>query len=365
MIHLQNTYQFHPTSTEFMFFSEDALLFDIETTGLSKKQHQIYLIGCSYRQGNEICVHQFFAESTDEESEIIKAFLSLAQNFCKLITFNGIGFDVPFLLEKCGIFQLNSSGLPSAHLDIYRECKKIKSLLNLSSYKQKAIESFLGINRDDQYDGGQLISVYKSYIDTKSEDSLQLLLLHNYEDVTGMVQILPILSYCTILGEPFCVTSLQVEEYHNIHGQLQQELTFVATFHTPLPVPIRIHRQICHLFLEDTTLKGSIPLYQGTLRHYLTNYKDYVYLPQEDMVILKSMATCIAQANKEKATPANCCIKKEGMFLCLPSSLSLTENVYLFAESHTSKEYYISYDESIVDASFLEQYLHCFLNELS
>ena len=48
-------------------FTESALFFDIETTGFSPANTQVYLIGCAARRGNFICVTQFFAEKPQEE----------------------------------------------------------------------------------------------------------------------------------------------------------------------------------------------------------------------------------------------------------------------------------------------------------
>ena len=44
-------------------------------------------------------------------------------------------------------------------LDIFKELSPIKPLLCLENYKQKSIEAFLGIDREDKYSGGELINV--------------------------------------------------------------------------------------------------------------------------------------------------------------------------------------------------------------
>ena len=69
--------------------------------------------------------------------------------------------------------------------------------------KQKAVEAFLGISREDIYTGGQLIDVYRQYLYTKSEELLRLLLLHNEDDLKGMPSVLPILNYPDMLEAPF------------------------------------------------------------------------------------------------------------------------------------------------------------------
>ena len=49
-------------------------------------------------------------------------------------------------------------------MDIYKKIRPYRKLLGLESMKQKAIEQFLGISREDKYTGGQLIEVYRDYL---------------------------------------------------------------------------------------------------------------------------------------------------------------------------------------------------------
>ena len=80
-------------------------------------------------------------------------------------------------------------------VDIYKRIKPWKKHLGLENLKQKTIEGFLSICREDSFDGGQLISVYEDYLKTRDENLLRLLLLHNEEDLKGMPSLLPILFY--------------------------------------------------------------------------------------------------------------------------------------------------------------------------
>lgn len=45
--------------------------------------------------------------------------------------------------------------------------------------KQKSIEQFLGVHREDKYNGGQLIDVYREYLHTHEKFLFDLLILHN------------------------------------------------------------------------------------------------------------------------------------------------------------------------------------------
>ena len=55
--------------------------------------------------------------------------------------------------------------------------------------------------------------------------------------------------------------------------------------------------------------------FEGELRHFYKNYKDYCYIPDEDLLIPKSLASTIDKSRIEKATKENCCTKHTGSFL--------------------------------------------------
>ena len=114
---------------------------------------------------------------------------SQQNNAC--IFFHFVSFNKHRLPKTLGhIIRLPPDSSPTIksknHKDIYLSTTKAKCILNLNNYKQKTIENFLGIYRDDKYDGGQLIPVYNDFSETNNLDSKKLVLLHNMEDVKGM-----------------------------------------------------------------------------------------------------------------------------------------------------------------------------------
>ena len=79
------------------------LFLDIETTGLSRSRHQIYLIGmATVIDRNHIYVSQLFADYPEDETALLAHFSDElhASNIKRIITFNGNSFDLPFLLER-------------------------------------------------------------------------------------------------------------------------------------------------------------------------------------------------------------------------------------------------------------------------
>ena len=76
------------------------MFFDIETTGFSPVKAIVYMIGCARRIKNRIVIDQYFAESPDDEAAVIEAFAGSLSGCSTIISFNGVGFDIPFLKNK-------------------------------------------------------------------------------------------------------------------------------------------------------------------------------------------------------------------------------------------------------------------------
>ncbi|RVU54881.1 ribonuclease H-like domain-containing protein [Anaerosphaera multitolerans] len=160
---------------------------DIETTGLSRKKDSIFLIcTCEIKESTELKL--LFADDLKEEIEILQ---SIKLNNKNIITYNGQSFDVPFIKERKQIYKIPNDNI--LNFDLYRYLTNYKFLLNLKNYKQKTVEEFLNINRDEFTSGGNIVELYKNYLVDKDEIILNEIITHNKDDVSGLVQSLKIL----------------------------------------------------------------------------------------------------------------------------------------------------------------------------
>lgn len=181
---VQNTIVNPPLDpSKFMFI-------DIETTGLSSKYNQIYLIGMSFIDqptGNWV-VEQLFAEDPTQESYILEKFQSILSSNSIISTYNGDSFDIPFIASRMAKYGIVPSQFESH--DIYKFLKTNATFFQLQDYKLKAVERALGINRDDIYSGKDCIYFYNKYLRTKSEELLNIILRHNFDDLASMPSLL-------------------------------------------------------------------------------------------------------------------------------------------------------------------------------
>lgn len=171
---------------------------------------------------------------------------SFASRFRCLIHFNGNNFDIPYLQQKCIRYALPYSFDDFEGIDLYKRISPYKFFVKLPNCKQKTIEQYLGYEREDAYTGSELVGVYQEYVTNPTELAKDSLLLHNQEDLLGMLRILPILAYYDIFNSPVKVKKVQASYYTDYAGRKKQELIMKLILPTPLPVPVSSSANGCY-----------------------------------------------------------------------------------------------------------------------
>ncbi len=331
---------------------EKLVFFDIETTGFAANSTYLYLIGCTVYKDSSFFLIQWFAEDIKEEPLLLSSFFEFLKDYEILIHYNGSGFDLPYLLKKCAQWKLDYSFDHLISIDIYKKLLPLKKLLQLPSLRLKSIETFLGIQRKDLFDGGELIQVYQSYLGkrhyellrsrrvpdehsaepSQAEELLGLLLLHNEDDLRGLLLVSSVLSYTDLLEKPIRILQAQVEGTH-----------FLIRFQLSSSLPARISggNDLARLTAEGRDAALEIQIYDGELKYFYENYRDYYYLTSEDSVIHKSLAQYVDKEFRIKAKPSNCYTRKKGLFtpqyepLFAPSFRLDYQSKLSFLEIHT------------------------------
>lgn len=293
----------------------DVLFLDIETTGFTAKNSYVYLIGCAYLEDGAWRAIQWFADDYGEEKDVVTAFFKFAGNFTHLIHFNGNNFDLPFLADKCSHYALSYSFKNHEGVDLYRRIAPYRSFLKLPDCKQKTIESFLSVNRQDPFGGGELIGLYHDYVKSRSEFAYNAILCHNLEDLQGMIFILPVLAYSDLFTRPLRVKKVQANYYKDVNGERHQELLMKLSLPAPLPKNVSFGANGCYFTGEGKYGTLKTPLYEEEMKYFYANYKDYYYLPTEDTAIHKSVATYVDKPHRTQASAATCYTRKASSYL--------------------------------------------------
>lgn len=321
---------------------EDCLFFDIETTGLSWRRSHMYLLGAVYWETDHWILTQWFCQKPSEEEEVLTAFSSLLESRKCLIHFNGSSFDLPYIMHKFTMYELEHAWNMHTQIDLYHRFSPYKRLLSLEHMRQKDLERAAGLIREDTYSGKDLIAIYQTYLRTGEEDLLRLLLLHNREDVEGMLYLTSLCamealfqgrSRIRILEEstaqtsppPHCGADITAESNmladgrtpDGTSGASAEPEVLILTCHLENSVPCRLQYSgpEYSFSIFHTECRFTIPIYTGTLNLFFPDYKNYYYLPLEDTAIHKSVGMYVDKEHRERAKAETCYRKLESRFL--------------------------------------------------
>lgn len=334
------------------FNPSQILLFDIETTGFSPEHSALYLIGCGFYKNDTWNIIQWFNNDGASEQEIISAFLAFAENYTQLLHYNGDGFDLPYLAKKCEQFHITNSLQHLKSIDLYKLIKPYRNVLHMDNLKLKSLEHFLGITREDTYSGGDLIHIYEEYITHPTEAQSALLLLHNYEDIEGLMDCFCMLGYSYLKDGNIHIADISVQN---------NKLVFSLILEYSLPKRITCSKHDIILTANKTAATLQIPIIEATLKFFFDNYKDYYYLPAEDMAVHKSVASYVDRHYRMTATKENCYVKHTGCFIT-----QLNQNLLQgYKYDYKDKDSYIELADSFLEnKELLTSYVQGIIKEL-
>lgn len=342
----------------------DIVFLDIETTGFSSKGSVCYLIGTAYIVGNQLICRQIFSDTPDDESAMLSAFVNNLDSNSTIITYNGSNFDIPFIETRCKRHNICTDTISQCRqIDIYSHIRKLSHLLSLDNLKQKTVEQFCGIEREDIHSGGELIETYKEYIikyklakHNAATAALSSLLLHNKDDVTALPLIFPMLWYNSLLHINEC-NDIQLSDITIDNSYVKYTLKSAISY----PGRLSFNHNSIALNISDYTITCVIPIINDTLKHFYADYKNYYYIPAEDRAIHKSIAEYVDSSSKEKAHKDNCYTKKDGYFIPY-----YDETKYpCFKYEYNDKLFYIQYDEECLsNKTFVRTYIQDIINSM-
>lgn len=294
---------------------ENILFLDIETTGLSPRTSYIYMIGMAAYYNDSWHFAGLMAENPGEEQLILTKFLSILHEYKTIVHFNGNRFDLPFITERCTANGLSVNFESFTGIDIYKRINPYRHLLGIANCKQKTLEKFVGIDREDLYSGGELINVYKRYMETRDESLYKLLSLHNFEDISGMLSVISVLNIPSVFEELPTVEKVSADTYTDYLGVKNRELLIEFKLSGTIPGKISFNANDCYVSLHKNRGLLKIPVFSEELKYFYDNYKDYYYLPKEDMAVHKLVATYVDKAFREPAKASTCYTRLSSEFL--------------------------------------------------
>jgi len=159
---------------------EDYILFDIETTGLSRTKDFMYMFGICEKKEKELIYSQYYIENEREEKDLILKIKELL-NSKQVISYNGDRFDFPFIRKK--MEKYNITKIDFQNIDIYRQFQKLNFFLDEPSLKAINLGKRLGFDVHNHVNQQEMPKIFKMYQELKDKEMLSKLIYHNYIDL--------------------------------------------------------------------------------------------------------------------------------------------------------------------------------------
>lgn len=241
----------------------------------------------------------------------LEKFLTAKEQLPILVHYNGTTFDLPYLKSKYKQYKMTTSLSACCSLDLYQYAKKYRYFLQTDGLKQKNLEEVFGLFREDCLTGQELIQTYLKGIDKQNDRFLNLYLIHNREDMEGMVLLQNLLKVDSFFQGNFQIVSWEKKDPLSCL-MVQLNCGFNLKF------ALSTERSGIHFHRERNSLYLKIPFVSMEAKYFYPDYKNYYYLPLEDRAIHKSVAFFVEKEYREKAAKDNCYVKKTGIFYPLP-----------------------------------------------
>ena len=218
----------------------------------------------------------YSCESEEEEYDLLVQLSSLMDKTDALIGYNSTSFHIPYLLAKYKAYGMTDPIKNCRHMDLMIEGKKVAKFFQISQ-KLEDLRLLFPIEEGDP-------------------------------ELYVILNSLSFLSLRSIFSGSFAVSSFSLEK-EGIYLQLISEVYLGMSLHHNHP--------LFYLAADEQKIQMLLRTYENRIKVYYQNYKDYYYLPEEDMIVHKSMATGISKEKRRKATKENCY-----QYASLPTTLS-------------------------------------------
>ena len=361
---------------------QNAVFYDIETTGLGWRSSHIYLIGALFFKDGNWILRQWFLDRPFAEKEMLadfSGFLQQLQPSSSFLTdYNGDTFDLPYLRSKFRFYDLPLPDLllpdtertvPFAeHVDLLRKLRPLKTRLGLPSLRLQDVEAFLRTQRTDASSGKELIEVYYQYLQSGEDTLLEQLFLHNHDDVAGLPPVVSLLAFSEFWEGNYRLSDIKV---------LQDHAQFRLLRPDPFPVSFSLSRDLstyggtilveerhfsCTLQFDGTEAILTVPVIEGERKLFFKDYKNYYYLPGEDQAIHKSVGMFTDPAFRKQAKASSCYQRVSGSFVPFPSDPEIAGMHSFFREYKDSTVWIRTDDLLSCDPESLHECIQCILD---
>ncbi len=181
---------------------EDAIFLDLETTGLRADRSLTSLIGILYRENDSMRLEQWYSGDVVAERRQLQRLQQYLGRFRTIVSYNGNGFDVPFLRTRWRWHRIADPTVSMESLDLLVPVRK-KYRGRWSDCRLATVErELLGLPRCAQdLPGSEAPLRFQDLREGGPVSLIEPVLLHNRRDLMSLVALRKVLLGVTITDQ--------------------------------------------------------------------------------------------------------------------------------------------------------------------
>ncbi len=166
---------------------EDAIFFDLETTGLAGTP--VFLVGAMSWEDDGLVIRQFLARDYAEEPGILSLFLDWAATKKLLVSFNGKSFDLPYVRVRAAATGIPFS-LELPHFDLLHVSRRAWRD-TLPDHRLQTLEAHVCRRlRDGDIPSHEIPDAYHAYVRSANAVEIVEILKHNMLDLVTLADLM-------------------------------------------------------------------------------------------------------------------------------------------------------------------------------
>ena len=245
---------------------EDIILLDLQTTGRFWRSSHITDLTLIHPTGQADFLERHMASDSEEaEYELLKDLPDLLEGHRSLLTYNGTSFALPYLTRKLKAYGLADPFPGHSHLDLLKVFQPFAPVFGLPSARLKDMASFLSLPYDNEAE--------------------------------AMLTLLPLFAYRSFFTRRPGEFSCTFEDDFVI---------YTLPLGDKVPKALSYRDTVFHINFSEKECRIAVPVDEGTLRLYYTDFENYDYLPSEGYAVHKSLSHFVEKSRRENAVRETC-----------------------------------------------------------
>lgn len=168
---------------------EDVMFLDLETTGLRADRSLAAMIGFLYRRGSDLHLSQWYAGDAASERRQLQRLRDQMNDFREIVTYNGDGFDIPFLCHRWKWHRMQSD-CPLISMDLLPLIRKRYRHQWPNCRLVTAEERLLGLPRcEADVPGSEAPLRFQDLREGAPLEVIEPVYLHNRRDLISLVAL--------------------------------------------------------------------------------------------------------------------------------------------------------------------------------